>query len=80
MANTFHDATICFEPIVGYAGTHEDVGAVELSRSASGLLVTELNAADKRSRKKDIEAENIVRGLVTEYLNCSTHISGIFCW
>jgi hypothetical protein len=77
MANTFHDVTVCFRLLAGHAGTHQggtvDVGLSELPGTAT-------NAAKARCHKRDIEAENIVRGLVTEYLNCSTHISGIFCW
>jgi hypothetical protein len=78
MANSFHDATVCFGPLAGHAGTHEVGGALNLS--LSNLPGTAPKATKGRCHKKDNEAENIVRGLVTEYLNCSTHISGIFCW
>jgi hypothetical protein len=78
MTSSFHDATVSFGSLAGYAGSHEGGGTGEFSLSnPSGAA---LKATKGRFHKKDIEAESIVRGLVTEYLNCSTHISGIFCW
>ena len=78
MANTFHDVTVYFGPHTGHVGTHEGGGTVDLGLSS--LPGTAPKATKGRFHKKDIEAENIVRGLVSEYLTCSTNISGIFCW